>query len=135
ASASFRERERLFNLPRSTWDDYNRKALSKGGGIHPRTAKSITLSPAAQSMLGLETATAAPNDVIRAILRMPVDLLWSGGIGTYVKASDESNNEVGDRANDAVRLNGAQLRAKVVGEGGNLGFSQRGRVEYALAGG
>jgi glutamate dehydrogenase len=135
AGASFHERERLFNLPRSTWDDYDRKLISKGGGIFLRSAKSITLSPAAQSMLGLESATAAPNDIIRAILRMPVDLLWNGGIGTYVKASNESNGQVGDRANDAVRVNGKELRAKVVGEGGNLGFSQRGRVEYALAGG
>ena len=103
--------------------------------MYSRAAKSITLSPAAQAMLGLAAAPATPNEIIRAILRMPVDLLWNGGIGTYVKASDESHNEVGDRANDAVRVNGAELRAKVVGEGGNLGFSQRGRVEYALAGG
>ncbi len=135
AAASFRERERLFNLPRSTWDDYDKKLISKGGGVYSRSAKSITLSPAAQSMLGLDSATVPPNDVIRAILRMPVDLLWNGGIGTYVKASDESNTQVGDRTNDAVRVNGEEVRAKVIGEGGNLGLSQRGRVEYALAGG
>jgi glutamate dehydrogenase len=134
-ASSFAERERLFNLPRSTWEDYDRKKVSRGGGVYSRAAKSITLSPAAQAMLGLETAAAAPNEIVRAILRMPVDLLWNGGIGTYVKASDESNNEVGDRANDAVRINGVDLRAKVIGEGGNLGLSQRGRVEYALAGG
>ncbi|MBX5462734.1 MAG: NAD-glutamate dehydrogenase [Steroidobacteraceae bacterium] len=132
---SYAERERLFHLPRSTWDDYDRKKISRGGGVYARSAKSISLSPAAQAMLGMETATATPNEVIRAILRMPVDLLWNGGIGTYVKASDESHGEVGDRANDAVRVNGCELRARVVGEGGNLGFSQRGRVEYALAGG
>jgi glutamate dehydrogenase len=135
ATSSLAERQRLFNLPRSTWDDYDRKKISRGGGVYLRSVKSISLSPAAQSMLGLEAAAAAPNEIIRAILRMPVDLLWNGGIGTYVKASDETNNDVGDRTNDAVRINGADLRAKVVGEGGNLGFSQRGRVEYALAGG
>jgi glutamate dehydrogenase len=135
AASSFVERQRLFDLPRSTWEDYDRKKISRGGGVYSRAAKSISLSPAAQAMLGIDTAAAAPNEIVRAILRMPVDLLWNGGIGTYVKATDESNNEVGDRANDAVRVNGAELRAKVVGEGGNLGLSQRGRVEYALAGG
>jgi glutamate dehydrogenase len=135
AASSFTERQRLFNLPRSTWEDYDRRKISRGGGVYSRSLKSISLSPAAQSMLGLQSAAAAPNDIIKAILRMPVDLLWNGGIGTYVKASDETNNDVGDRANDAVRSNGAEIKAKVVGEGGNLGFSQRGRVEYALAGG
>jgi glutamate dehydrogenase len=135
AATSFAERQRLFDLPRSTWEDYDKKKISRGGGVFSRASKSIPLSPAAQTMLGIDAAAAAPNEVVRAILRMPVDLLWNGGIGTYVKASDESNNEVGDRANDAVRINGAELRAKVVGEGGNLGFSQRGRVEYALHGG
>ncbi|HVY82646.1 MAG TPA: NAD-glutamate dehydrogenase [Steroidobacteraceae bacterium] len=135
AAVSYAERERLFNLPRSSWDDYDRKKLSRGGGVYARTLKSITLSPQAQAMLGLASPTATPNEVLRAILLMPADLLWNGGIGTYVKATDESNNEVGDRANDAIRVNGAELRVKVVGEGGNLGFSQRGRVEYAMAGG
>jgi glutamate dehydrogenase len=135
AESGFKERERLFNLPRSTWEDYDRKKISRGGGVYSRASKSITLSSQAQSMLGLASTTATPNEIVRAILLMPVDLLWNGGIGTYVKATDESNNEVGDRANDAVRVNGSQLRAKVVGEGGNLGLSQRGRVEYALAGG
>jgi glutamate dehydrogenase len=134
-SASFGERERLFALPRSSWDDYDRKKISRGGGVFPRSAKSISLSPEARAMLGLEATAATPNEIIRAILRMPVDLLWNGGIGTYVKASDETNAEVGDRANDGVRINGRELKAKVVGEGGNLGLSQRGRVEYALAGG
>jgi glutamate dehydrogenase len=135
AEASFKERERLFNLPRSSWDDYDRKKIARGGGVYARTLKSITLSPQAQAMLGLEASAATPNEILRAILRMPADLLWNGGIGTYVKATDESHNEVGDRANDAIRVNGAELRVKVVGEGGNLGFSQRGRVEYAIAGG
>jgi glutamate dehydrogenase len=134
-ASSFEERERLFNLPRSSWDDYDRKKISKGGGVFPRTAKSITLSSEASSMLGIAATTAAPNEIIRAILKMPADLLWNGGIGTYVKSSEESNAEVGDRTNDAVRINGTELRAKVVGEGGNLGLTQRGRVEYALAGG
>jgi glutamate dehydrogenase len=132
--ASFAERQRLFALPRSTWDDYDRKQISKGGGVYERSAKSITLSSQAQALLTLPQ-TATPQEIVRAILRMPVDLLWNGGIGTYVKATDETNTEVGDRANDAVRINGAELKAKVVGEGGNLGLSQRGRVEYALAGG
>jgi glutamate dehydrogenase len=132
---SFAERQRLFDLPRSSWDDYDRKLISKGGGVFARSAKSMTLSPEARALLGLETATNAPTDIMRAILRMPVDLLWNGGIGTYVKASRESNAEVGDRTNDALRINGRELQARVVGEGGNLGFTQRGRIEYALAGG
>jgi glutamate dehydrogenase len=135
AATGFRERQRLFALPRSSWDDYDRKALGKGGGIYPRTAKSIPLSSDAQRMLGLKESSATPTDVMRAILRMQVDLLWNGGIGTYVKATSETNTEVGDRANDALRINGSELRARVVGEGGNLGLTQRGRVEYAMAGG
>ncbi|HEX4648304.1 MAG TPA: NAD-glutamate dehydrogenase, partial [Steroidobacteraceae bacterium] len=134
-AASFAERERLFGLPRSSWDDYDRKKLSRGGGIFARSVKSITLAAEARALLGLEAGSAAPNDIIRAILRLPVDLLWNGGIGTYVKSTEERNAEVGDRANDSVRINGRELRARVVGEGGNLGLSQRGRVEYALAGG
>ncbi|HEY2590132.1 MAG TPA: NAD-glutamate dehydrogenase, partial [Steroidobacteraceae bacterium] len=130
---AFAERERLFKLPRSTWDDYDRRRISRGGGVYPRSLKTIALSREALGMLALPAASATPQDVIRAILRMPVDLLWNGGIGTYVKASDESNLDVGDRANDALRVDGAELRAKVVGEGGNLGLSQRGRIEYALA--
>jgi len=135
AAAGFAERQRLFDLPRSSWDDYDRKQLSRGGGVFPRTAKSIALSPEARSLLGIEAASAPPNDIIRAILRMPVDLLWNGGIGTYVKASTETNADVGDRANDGVRINGMEVKAKVVGEGGNLGLTQRGRVEYASCGG
>jgi glutamate dehydrogenase len=132
-AVSFAERARLFALPRSSWDDYDRRRLSRGGGVFARSAKSIALSAETRALLGLEGASAAPNDVIRAILRAPVELLWNGGIGTYVKASDERNAEVGDRTNDALRINGRELRAKVVGEGGNLGLTQRGRIEYALA--
>ncbi len=135
ARASFRERARLFDLPRSSWDDYDRKLISKGGGIYSRQLKSITLSADAQRMLALASAVATPQEIIRAILRMPVDLLWNGGIGTYVKASDETHADIGDRANDAVRVNGNEVAARVIGEGGNLGCSQRGRVEYALKGG
>jgi glutamate dehydrogenase len=134
-AASYRERERLFRLPRSSWDDYSRKVISRGGGVWPRTAKSIPLSAEMRILLGLEATAATPVEVMRAILRMPVDLLWNGGIGTYVKAHDESHDEVRDRANDAIRADGRELRAKVVGEGGNLGCTQRGRVEYAQAGG
>ena len=135
AARSFDERKRLFALPRSSWDDYDRKVISAGGGVFARTLKSIRLSPQAQALLGLPGHEATPPEVIRAILRLPADLLWNGGIGTYVKASHESHVEVGDRANDAVRVNGIELRCKVVGEGGNLGLSQRGRVEYAMHGG
>jgi len=135
AGRSFRERERLFALPRSAWTDYDTRLISKGGGVFPRDAKSIALSPQARALLGLETARATPQEVIRAILKLPVDLLWNGGIGTYVKASWESNSTIGDRANDGLRIDGRELRCKVVGEGGNLGLSQLGRIEYALAGG
>jgi glutamate dehydrogenase len=134
-ATSFAERQRLFRLPRSTWEDYARHRISRGGGVFTRAAKSIALSSEAQAMLGMAGATAPPNEIIRAILRMPVDLLWNGGIGTYVKATHETNGEVGDRSNDGVRVNGAELATRVVGEGGNLGLSQRGRVEYALGGG
>jgi glutamate dehydrogenase len=135
ASASYAERRRMFALPKSTWDDYDRSVISAGGGVWPRTAKSIPLSAEAQQALQVTDAALTPVEVIRAILKAPVDLLWNGGIGTYVKSSAESNADVGDRANDAVRVNGADLRCKVVGEGGNLGCTQRGRVEYAQRGG
>jgi glutamate dehydrogenase len=134
-AASFAERERLFALPRSSWDDYSKKLISHGGGVFARSAKAIALSPQLREMLALDVASATPLEIIRAILTMPVDLLWNGGIGTYVKASSESHAQIGDRANDALRVNGAELHAKVVGEGGNLGMSQLGRVEYALKGG
>jgi glutamate dehydrogenase len=134
-AASFAERQRLFDLPRSTWEDYDRKLISKGGGVFPRSAKSIKLSPKVQTMFGIKRDSATPLELIKIILCMQVDLLWNGGIGTYVKASDESNGDVGDRANDPVRVNGKDLRCRVVGEGGNLGLSQRGRIEYAAGGG
>jgi glutamate dehydrogenase len=135
AAASFAERQRMFALPRSTWEDYDRKVISKGGGVFPRSAKSIKVSPQAQAMLGVKRDSFTPTELIRAILCLQVDLLWNGGIGTYVKATGETHAEVGDRANDAVRVNGRELRCKVIGEGGNLGLSQRGRVEYAQNGG
>jgi glutamate dehydrogenase len=132
---SFRERERLFALPRSTWEDYDRKCISRGGGVYSRAQKSIALAPEAARMLDVPDDPLTPLELIRAILRMPVDLLWNGGIGTYVKSSAETHAEIGDRANDAVRVNGIELRCRVVGEGGNLGLSQRARVEYAANGG
>jgi glutamate dehydrogenase len=134
AGTSFRERERLFALPRSSWDDYDRKRISRGGGVWPRSAKSIPLTAEVQKLLDLPAAAATPVDVMRAILRMRVDLLWNGGIGTYVKAYEESHAEVRDRANDAIRADGREIRARVIGEGGNLGCTQKGRVEYAQTG-
>ncbi|HXQ31192.1 MAG TPA: NAD-glutamate dehydrogenase [Steroidobacteraceae bacterium] len=135
AARSFRERQRLFNLPRSTWADYGRRELSPGGGIWSRADKSIKLTREARALLGITADAVPPNEVIKAILRLKVDLLWNGGIGTYVKATSETHGAVGDRANDGVRIDGRELRCRVVGEGGNLGFSQLGRIEYALAGG
>jgi len=135
AARSFTERKRMFALPRSSWDDYDKRLLSRGGGVHSRLGKTVTLSTEARSLLGIAGGSATPVEVVRAILKLPVDLLWNGGIGTYVKSAEEMNAEIGDRANDAVRINGAELRCRVVGEGGNLGLSQRGRIEYAEAGG
>jgi glutamate dehydrogenase len=132
---SFAERRRLFELPRSSWDDYDRSLISEGGGVFARSAKSIPLSPQVRERLGVEHERLTPNELIRALLRAPVDLLWNGGIGTYVKATDEHDDEVGDRANDGVRVNASELRCRVVGEGGNLGLTQRGRIEFARAGG
>ncbi|MEA2180504.1 MAG: glutamate dehydrogenase, partial [Solirubrobacteraceae bacterium] len=135
AATAFAERERLFGLPRSSWDDYDRSLISAGGAVHPRTAKSIPVSPEARRALGIDAEALPPTELIRAILRAPVDLLWSGGVGTYVKSSEETHADVGDRTNDAVRVDGDELRCRVVGVGGNLGFTQRGRIEYALDGG
>ncbi len=129
------ERERLFALPRSTWADYAPAALSAGGGVFPRAATALPVSPQARALLGLDEATPSGEEVVQAILRLDVDLIWNGGIGTYVKASDETHAEVGDPANDGVRVDAASLRARVVVEGGNLGLTQRARVEYALRGG
>ncbi|MEO5901031.1 MAG: NAD-glutamate dehydrogenase domain-containing protein [Ilumatobacteraceae bacterium] len=134
-AASFAERKRLFDLPRSSWADYATNLISVGGGVYPRTLKSIEISARAMERLGVDRTTFTPAELVSVILRAPVDLLWNGGIGTYVKASTESNAEVGDRANDSLRVNGDELRCRIVGEGGNLGLTQRGRVEYALAGG
>ncbi|WP_449064660.1 NAD-glutamate dehydrogenase [Planomonospora algeriensis] len=137
AARGFAERARLFALPRSSWEDYSAELISAGGGVWPRTAKSIPVSPQARAALGIPDGVAAmaPNDLIGAILKAPVDLLWNGGIGTYVKASSESHADVGDKANDGLRVDAAELRCKVVGEGGNLGLTQLARIEYALGGG
>ncbi|MFL5260604.1 MAG: NAD-glutamate dehydrogenase [Hyphomicrobiales bacterium] len=132
---SFGERERLFALPRSSWQDYDKRLLSAGGGVSSRQLKSIPLSPEVRAMTGLKTPTATPSELIHALLMAPCDLLWLGGIGTYVKASSESNADAGDRANDAVRIDAAELKARVAGEGANLGFTQKARVEFALIGG
>jgi glutamate dehydrogenase len=133
--ASFEERKRLFGLGRSAWSDYDEELISDGGGVYPRSAKSIPITAQVRQALAIEADELSPPEVIKAILRAPVDLLWNGGIGTYVKASSETHADAGDKANDAVRVDGRELRCRVVGEGGNLGFTQRGRVEYALAGG
>jgi glutamate dehydrogenase len=132
---SFDERARLFALPVSSWADYDAKLISPGGGVFARTAKSITLSPEARASLAVEAETLTPNEVIQALLRAPVDLLWNGGIGTFVKAKQESHAEVGDRGSDAIRVDAEELRCRVVGEGGNLGLTQRARIAYASRGG
>ena len=134
-AASFAERKRLFELPRSSWDDYDRSLISPGGGVWPRTAKSIKLSPEARRALDVAAEEFTPQELIKAILLAPVDLFWNGGIGTYVKAAAERQADAFDRANDGVRADAEQLRCKVVGEGGNLGFTQRGRIAFAKKGG
>ncbi|MEW6279986.1 MAG: NAD-glutamate dehydrogenase, partial [Candidatus Eremiobacterota bacterium] len=134
-AVSFRERVRMFGLARSTWDDYDKALISQGGGVFPRHAKSIQLSPRVREMLGIEAERLSGDDLVKAILRMPVDLLWNGGIGTYVKATSERNVDVGDSNNDAVRVNATELRCRVIGEGGNNGCTQLARVEYARLGG
>ena len=137
AAVGLAERQRLFALPRSSWADYDPTLISAGGGIWPRSAKSVHVTAQVRAALGLAEGVAAlsPDELISAILAAPVDLLWNGGIGTYVKAAAQSNIDVGDRSNDAVRIDAGQLRAKVIGEGGNLGLTQEARIEYALAGG
>jgi glutamate dehydrogenase len=136
AATSYAERRRLFELPRSTWADYDEDLISAGGGVFPLSAKSITVTPQMAEALGLDPGVTrlTPNELKRAVLLAPVDLLWNGGIGTYVKASSESHAEIGDRANDALRVDGDELRVRVVGEGGNLGVSQQGRIEAAMSG-
>lgn len=137
AAVSYAERRRLFELPRSSWADYNTALLSAGGGIFPRTAKAIPVNAHIREALGIEPGVTklTPADLMKAVLKAPVDLLWNGGIGTYVKSSGESNGDVGDKANDAIRVDGRDLRVKVVGEGGNLGLTQLGRIEFAAHGG
>ncbi|MGC0211271.1 NAD-glutamate dehydrogenase [Streptomyces levis] len=137
AATSYAERRRLFELPRSSWEDYDKELLSPGGGVFPRTAKAIPVNAQIREALGIEAKVTklTPADLMKAILQAPVDLLWNGGIGTYVKSSAESNADVGDKANDAIRVDGKDLRVKVVGEGGNLGLTQLGRIEFALHGG
>ena len=137
AATSYAERRRLYELPRSSWADYNTELLSQGGGIHPRSAKSIPINAQVRAALGIESGIKkmTPADLMQAILKAPVDLLWNGGIGTYVKSTAESNADVGDKSNDAIRVDGEDLRVKVVGEGGNLGLTQLGRIEFATAGG
>ncbi|MCK0176671.1 NAD-glutamate dehydrogenase [Mycolicibacterium sp. F2034L] len=137
AASSFQERKRLFELPRSSWEDYDTSLISEGGGVYSREHKSIPISPQVRAALGLDDDKdeMTPPALMKAILRAPVDLLWNGGIGTYIKAETESDADVGDRANDPIRVNGNQVRAKVVGEGGNLGVTSRGRIEFNLAGG
>ncbi len=132
---SYHERERLFGLPRSNWEDYDKARISPGGGVWSRKLKRIELSEQARAALGIEANALTPNALIHQILKAPVDLLWNGGIGTYVKSVQESHMEVGDRSNDTIRVNGRDLRCKVVGEGGNLGLTQLGRIEFALQGG
>lgn len=136
AAVSFEERQRLYNLPRSSWQDYNRELISAGGGVYSRGLKSIEITPEVREVLDLDESVTelAPAELISAILKAPVDLIYNGGIGTYVKASTETNAQVGDKANDALRVNGKDLRARIVGEGGNLGFTQLGRIEAARNG-
>ena len=133
--ASYVERERLFNLPRSTWDDYEKSLISQGGGIFSRQDKTVAISAEMKALFNITEDSLTPNEFITALLRAPVDLFWNGGIGTYVKSANESHADVSDRANDAVRVDGHELRCAVVGEGGNLGFTQQGRIEYAQTGG
>jgi glutamate dehydrogenase len=132
---SFAERRRLFDLPRSSWANYDATLISLGGGIYPRSLKTIALGAEARKRLGTERTSFTPNELVSVILRAPVDVLWNGGIGTYVKASSETHADVGDRSNDGLRVNATELRCRMIGEGGNLGLTQRGRVEFALNGG
>ncbi|WNW14170.1 NAD-glutamate dehydrogenase [Pseudomonas sp. DTU_2021_1001937_2_SI_NGA_ILE_001] len=134
-ASSFAERQRLFNLPRSAWTDYDASLISAGGGVFPRSAKSITITEQMKARFDIKADKLTPTELMNALLKAPVDLLWNGGIGTYVKSSEESHADVGDKANDALRVNGNELRCKVVGEGGNLGMTQLGRVEFGLHGG
>ena len=133
-AASLAERERLFRLPRSTWADYNPALISQGGGVFARSDKTIAISPEMKAAFDIQEDSLPPTELISCLLKAPVDLIWNGGIGTYIKASDETHAQVGDRANDALRINGCEVRAKIIGEGGNLGMTQRGRIEAAQNG-
>lgn len=135
AASTFAERKRLFELPRSTWDDFDKSLLSEGGAVFSRSAKTIKINAQMKQRFAIKEDSLTPNDLIKALLLSPVDLIWNGGIGTYIKGSGESHADVGDKATDALRINGNQVRAKVIGEGGNLGMTQLGRVDYALSGG
>ncbi|WP_235901217.1 NAD-glutamate dehydrogenase [Pontixanthobacter aquaemixtae] len=135
AAVSWKERKRLFDLPRSSWDDYDKDLISKGGGVYSRASKTIKLSAAACKALGLESREIEPETLISAIMKAPVDLIWFGGIGTYIKGSNENNVQVGDPANDTLRVDAAEIRAKVIGEGANLGVTQAARIEFSMLGG
>jgi len=132
---TFKERERLFTLPRSSWQDYNKKLISKGGGVFPRSSKSIKLTAEIQKLTGLSVDAVTPNELMKALLKSQCELLWFGGIGTYIKASSESHDQASDKANNLIRINGLNLKAKVIGEGANLGVTQAGRIEFAKNGG
>jgi glutamate dehydrogenase len=135
ARATFVERQRLFDTPRTTWEDFNEDLMSEGSAVYSRNAKSLTLTPEIKNRFAIDADELTPTELINHILKAPVDLIWNGGIGTYIKSSSENNSEVGDRANDGLRVDGRELQCKVVGEGGNLGMTQRGRVEFCLRGG
>src|SRR5262249_34939228 len=126
---SLAERKRIYDLPRSSWQDYDKKLISKGGGVYSRALKSIPLTEQGRALMGLQKKDVTPAEAMSAILRLPVDLLWFGGIGAYIRASTETDDKAGDRANDAIRVTARQLRCKVIGEGANLGMTQRGRIE------
>lgn len=134
-ATSYEERKRLFELPRSSWTDYNEELISQGGGVFWRSAKSIPISPEMKTLLGISNNTLTPNDLIKALLKSQVDLIWNGGIGTFVKATSETHADAGDRSNDAIRVNATELNARVIGEGGNLGLTQLARIQYAQRGG
>jgi glutamate dehydrogenase len=134
-SKTFKERQSLFNTPGTTWQSFNKKLISKGGGVFSRSEKSIKLSPEIQKLTGLDKSELAPAELIKALLKSPCELLWFGGIGTYIKSKSETHLDVGDKANDSIRINGVELKAKVIGEGANLGATQLGRIEFARSGG
>ena len=135
AAASFRERERLFKLSGSSWADYDTQLISDGGGVFSRSMKSIPVSSQMRKVLGIKARSLSPADLISALLKAPVDMLWNGGIGTYVKAPSESHEDVGDKTNDALRIDSNELRCKALGEGGNLGVTQKARIDFARRGG